>query len=273
MTTQELRPAGLARPPLPVRAGDVLASEWIKVRSARSTYWALLIAAVLAVGLSALDAYLYTTLPPRAGGHLPHLDPLTLSFGGFPTAQLGVGVLGVLAFTSEHATGLIRTTFTAEPRRWAVLAAKAAVLGAMALVTGEVLAFASFWLTQAILSSHHLGISLSHPGALGAVPAAGIYLAVVALLGLGFGVIIRHTGAAIAVLIALAYVIPTILSLLPSPWDGRIGRFFPLTAAEQLVTLHPKTDMFSPALSMLVILIWAAAALLAAAVVISRRDA
>jgi hypothetical protein len=252
----------------------VLASEWIKLWSVRSTYAALSIAAVLAVGLSALGTYLTATAaahPPPGSPPLP--DALTLSFSGFPTAQLAVAVLGVLAFTAEQSTGLIRTTIVAVPRRWAVLAAKAATAGAVALAAGEVLAFASFFLTQAILSEHHRGLSLAHPGVPGAVLAGGFYLVVVALLGLGLGVLLRSTAAAIAAAVALTYLIPEILSLLPSPWNGRIDRFLPLTAAQQLVSLHPKTDMFAPALSLLVVIGWAVAALAAACVMITRRDA
>jgi ABC-2 type transport system permease protein len=260
--------------PAAVRARDVLASEWIKLWSVRSTYAALVIAAVLAVGLSALGTYLTAT----AAAHPPHGSPpppdaLTLSFSGFPTAQLALAVLGVLAFTAEQSTGLLRTTFVAVPRRRAVLAAKAATAGAVALAAGEVLAFASFFLTQAILSGHHRGLSLAHPGVAGAVLAGGFYLAVVALLGLGLGVLLRSAAAAIAAAVALTYLIPEILSLLPSPWNGRIDRFLPLTAAQQLVSLHPRTDMFAPALSLLVVIGWAAAALAAACVVITRRDA
>lgn len=267
-------PASRIPPPAAVRARDVLASEWIKLWSVRSTYAALSIAAVLAVGLSALGTYLTATAaahPPPGSPPLP--DALTLSFTGFPTAQLALAVLGVLAFTAEHSTGLIRTTLVAVPRRRAVLAAKAATAGAVALATGELLAFASFFLTQAILSGHHRGLSLAHPGVPGAVLAGGFYLVVVTLLGLGLGVIMRSTAAAIAAAVALTYLIPEILSLLPHPWSGRIDRFLPLTAAQQLVSLHPKTDMFAPALSMLIVIAWAVAALAAACVVITRRDA
>ena len=268
------RPPSRTAPPAAVRARDVLASEWIKLWSVRSTYAALVIAAVLAVGLSALGTYLTAAAaahPPPGSPPLP--DALTLGFSGFPTAQLAVAVLGVLAFTAEQSTGLLRTTLVVVPRRWAVLAAKAATAGAVALAAGEVLAFASFFLTQAILSGQHRGLSLAHPGVPGAVLAGGFYLAVVALLGLGLGVLLRSTAAAIAAAVALTYLIPEILSLLPSPWNGRIDRFLPLTAAQQLVSLHPRTDMFAPALSLLIVAGWAAAALAAACVVIIRRDA
>jgi ABC-type taurine transport system ATPase subunit len=118
-----------------------------------------------------------------------------------------------------------------------------------------------------------LGIAAALLGVPGAVLAGGFYLAVVALLGVGLGVILRSTAAAIAVAVALTYLIPEILSLLPPPWNGRIDRFLPLTAAQQLVSLHPRTDMFAPALSLLVVAGWAVAVLAAACAVIARRDA
>jgi ABC-2 type transport system permease protein len=71
-------------------------------------------------------------------------DPVSFSFGGLAIAQLAFGVLGVLAISSEHTTGLIRTTFAALPRRRAVLAAKAAVAGALTLAAGKLIAAAAF---------------------------------------------------------------------------------------------------------------------------------
>ncbi len=269
MTTVAARPAGPAQPSHAVRARDLLTSEWTKLSSVRSTYWTLLIAVVTAVGLSAVVAVAFAAPPATAG---PPIDPMLPSFASLEYAVLAVGVLGVLTFSSEHTTGLIRTTFTAVPRRRAVLAAKAAVAGMVTLVVGELVSFASFLLAQAILSGHHLGVSLSHPGAPVAVLADGILLSVCTLVGVGLGAVIRHTAGAVAALAGLIY-LPAILGLLPAPWNDRIGRFTLFYAAQQAVALHPKAGLFSPALSMLVLVTWPAAALLAAAVLITRRDA
>ncbi len=269
MTTLEIRPAHRAVPSLAIRARDVLTSEWTKLRSVRSTYWTLLIATVTAIGLSAIVAVAFATQP--AAGR-PPIDPLMPGFLSLEYAVLAVGVLGVLAFTSERATGLIRTTFAAVPRRRAVLAAKAAVAGTVTLIVGELLSFASFFLVQAILSGHHLGVSLSRPGVPGAVLAEGTLLFVCATVGLGLGAMIRHTAGAVAALVALIY-LPAILGLLPAPWNDRVGRFTLFYAAQQVVALHPRTDLFAPALSMLVLIAWPAAALLTAAFLITRRDA
>ncbi len=126
--------------PLAVRARDLLTSEWTKLRSVRSTYWTLLVAVVTPVGISALVAVTLANAP----GQQPKVDPLLPGLISQEYAILAVGVLGVLAFSTEYATGLIRTTFAAAPRRRAVLAAKATVIAAVTLVVGEVVAFASF---------------------------------------------------------------------------------------------------------------------------------
>jgi ABC-2 type transport system permease protein len=268
VTTTQTRPAGAAAPPLAVRARDLLTSEFTKLLSVRSTYWTLLVAVVTAIGLSAVVAVAFATPPPT---NRPPIDPLMPSFISLEYAVLAVGVLGVLAFTTEHATGLIRTTFAAVPRRRAVLAAKAATVGAVTLIVGELVSFASFFLAQAILSGHHLGVSLSHSGVPGAVLADGALLFVCAMLGLGLGAIIRHTAGAVAVLAVVIY-LPAILGLLPAPWNDRIGRFTLFYAAEQVTALHPNAHLFSPTLSILILIAWPTTALLTAAALITRRD-
>jgi ABC-2 type transport system permease protein len=257
-----------AQVPVAVRARDVLTSEWTKLRSVRSTYWTLLVAVATPIGLSALVAVTLANAP----GHGAPVDPLLPGVLSQEYAILAIGVLGVLAFSTEYSTGLIRTTFTAVPRRRAVLAAKATVVGALTLLAGELVAFASFALVQAVLSGKHLGVSLSRPGVLGAVLASGLLLFVVATMGLGLGAILRHTAGGIAALIGLI-ILPGILALLPAPWGARVGRFTLVDAARQVTALHPATNLFAPAWSLPVLLAWPAAILLAAAVAITRRDA
>ena len=271
MTAPETAAAGQAVPSWLVRARDVLAFEWIKLRSVRSNYWTLLIAAMVTVGVTAIVAQSIASAPaPPPGGPV---NPLTGSFLGYGEyTVLPVTVLSVLTFTSEYASGLIRTTFTAVPQRRAVLAAKAAVTGAAALTAGELLAFACFLFTQAILSRHH-GLALSHPGALRAVLAAGLVLAACAVAGVGVGAVIRHTAGAIAAAITVIYLLAVLCLFLPHPWKDRLGRFTLPFTAYQLVTLHPQPGLLSPGLSLLILIGWPAAALLAAALVITRRDA
>ncbi len=210
--TPAARSARTPPPSLAIRALDLLASEWTKFRSVRSTYWSLLVAVVTPVAASVLVAVAFAAAPASAG---PPPDPLLPEVISLEYAVIAVAVMGVLAFSAEYSTGLIRTTFTAAPRRRAVLAAKAVVLGTVTLAAGELVAFVSFFLVQAVLASHHQSVSLSRPGVPGAVLAAGLLLCVCALLGLALGSIIRHTAGGIAATIAVI-VVPAILGLLPA---------------------------------------------------------
>ncbi len=271
MTAPQIRAAGRAAPALLVRARDVLTFEWTKLRSLRSNYWTLLIAATATLGVTTIVAQSLASAPVPPHGS--PVNPLTASFLSYAEyTVLPVTVLSVLVFTSEYSSGLSRTTFTAVPRRWAVLAAKAAVAGAAAATAGELIVFACFFLTQAILSSRHRGLSLSHPGVPGAVLAAGFLLTACALVGVGLGALIRHTAGAIAAAVGVIYLLGVLCLVLPSPWNTRLGRFTMPFAAYQAVTLHPQAGLLSPGLSMLVLIAWPAATLTAAAVMITRRD-
>jgi hypothetical protein len=259
---------------MPARARHVLASEWIKLRSVRSTYLTLLVAAVAMVSIG----YLVTR------GHATHwatmtaqdravFDPVSDSFTGLGFAQLAFGVIGVLVISSEYATGMIRTTFAAVPRRRAVLAAKAAVVGALTLAAGELLAFGTFFAGQQALSAGHLGITLAHPGALRGVLAAGFYLAVMAWVGLGLGAVIRHTAGAITAMIGVVFLLPHIIQALPAPWDIRVGKYSLDIAAQQTIMQHPAPGYFPAGPSFLIVAGYAAAAIAAAALLVTRRDA
>lgn len=256
------------------RSRDLLAAEWIKFRSVRSTYWALLSAIVpsLLVGiLIAQDVRSHwTTLNAQPDFHF---DALGTSFDGFEFSQLIMGLLGVLVISSEYSSGLIRSTFAATPRRGMVLAAKAAVIGAVALVTGEVLAFAAFFTVQAIMHGVGAGVSISSPGALRAVLSAGSYLAVVALMGLALGALLRHTAGAIATVFGLLFVLPGVISAFPQPWNERIGRFMPTNCLGQLVSEQTHPAALSRPWSFVVLVAYPVLLLGIARYVLRRRDA
>ena len=258
----------------PARARDALASEWIKLRSVRSTYLVLLFAAAAAVGIGYLVTHADAThWPTMSTAARAAFDPVDETFSGLGLAQLAFGALGVLAISSEYTTGLIRTTFAAVPRRRAVIAAKAAVVGAVTVLAGELIAFATFFTGQWALSAQHLNVTLAHPGALRGVLAAGFYLAVMAWTGLGLGAVIRHTAGAITAMVGVVFLLPTIVSALPAPWDTRIGRFTVNLAAQQTIAQHPHAGYFSAGLSFLIVAAYAAVAIGVAALMITRRDA
>src|ERR1700704_6541668 len=108
----------------------VVLSEWTKLRSVRSTRWALFPAVLATIGLAALAcaiaAHHYAQMSPQDRGDF---HPLEVNLVGVQLAQLAIGVLGVLVITAEYSTGMIRASFTAVPKRLPVLWAKAVVYG------------------------------------------------------------------------------------------------------------------------------------------------
>jgi ABC-type transport system involved in multi-copper enzyme maturation permease subunit len=272
--TTAVAPAQSPNAPAPnARARDLVAGEWIKLRSLRSTYFMLLAAAVIALAVAmvvcSVDASQVTH--PLPGRHAP-VDPLADSFVGFMIAQLIFAALGVLAMTGEYSSGLIRTTFAAIPARRAVLAAKAAVICAVTLAVGLVTALAAFLAGQAILSTQHLGISLSHPDAARAIIAAGLFLPAVALTGLALGVLIRNAAGALTVVVAVLFVVPEFLNG-TSQWVIDVANALPATAIRRLVSLHPVPHAPSVTQCVIVIIAYPVVTLAAAAIVLHRRDA
>lgn len=246
---------------------DAVTSEWTKLRTVRSTWWILLITVVTALGGSVIVA-----LSAASGAGAP-FDPVVGTFIAWVEYPvLGLGVLGALAITNEYASGQIRTTFTALPQRLTVLAAKAAALGGLVLVVSELLAFCSFAITDLVLTASHRAVGIGHPGVLRAVACAGLTMVGIALLGLGLGVIIRHTAGAIIAVPAVLY-LPLVLLAVPTSWGPHLGRFGMLAAAYQLVSPAPHATLLPLAFALLVLLAWPAVILAAAAFAVTRRDA
>jgi hypothetical protein len=246
--------------------------EWLKLRSVRSTWWTLLVLAAGLIGLAILvmarKNWATMSAVDRAS-----FDPANDSFGGLIIGQLAIGVLGVLAVTSEFSSGMIRATFAAVPRRPLVLAAKAAVVGAVTLVAGEILAFAAFWAGEAVLRSPAPHATLSQPGVLRAVLMAGAYPALIALIGLGLGALIRHTAGAISAVVGVLFVLPLILNLLGTLILNAAGRFMPMLIAENSLTaVKPVPHTLSPGLGLGLLVLYAAAALAAGGWALVRRD-
>jgi ABC-2 type transport system permease protein len=193
--------ASVPRPPASRPLGpDLVRAEWTKLRSVRSTWWALALIAVGMVGLGALFCARY-----GIGGLSPSdrsgFDPAAYSLSGFFLAQLAVGVLGMLAITSEYASGSIRATFAAAPQRRAVLVAKAIVVGTTTALVGIASSAAAFVVGQAMLANKGLQAHLGDPGVVRSVLGAGLYLAVLGLLAVGLGTLVRSTVGATAVVV------------------------------------------------------------------------
>ncbi len=255
-------------------APDLLRSEWTKFRSVRSTYWTLLVSAAAMVGLSAILSAVWVGRWATASAvDKATFNPTAFSLNGVTLAQLAVGVLGVLLITAEFSTGMIRSTFAATPRRGRVLAAKATVLVATTAIAGIVSSFAAFWVGQAILSSKHIEAHIGDPGVLRSVVGAGAYLAVLALLALGIGGLIRHSAGAIAAVFGLVFVLPGLVLALPSSWSNAISKYLPSNAGEAIFRTVRDRSTLSPWAGFALFCGYAAVALIAAGVMLNRRDA
>lgn len=256
----------------PVTQRRVLASEWIKMRSLRSTVLTLLAAVLALVALACLIGWAtnahWSDMRPE---ERLAFNPVDRSLGGVNLAQLAIGVLGVLLVTGEYATGMIRATFAAAPRRLPVLWAKAGLYAVVTFVLMLVSAFIAFNLGQHFLASH--GTTLAAPHAWRAIIGVAGYLTLVGVLAVAFGFLIRSTAGGIATLFALLLVLPGIGQLLPASWQTHTLPYLPSNAGASMFSAHAETGALSPGTGLLVLCIWVVVALTAAAVVLRRRDA
>lgn len=210
---------------------NVLRSEWTKLWSLRSTRWTMLVAFLGQAGLGALIAAIQMG---RWNQLSPHdratYDSINVAVGGWHLSQLAIGVLGVLVITGEYSTGMIRSSLMAVPRRLPVLWAKILVYAAVTLVLMLIASFISFFAVQAIVSQHHVQHSIGDAGAVRTVVGAALYLTMLGVLCVGLGGILRNTAGGIATFVALLFVLPGIVAILPTSLNNEISPYLPLDA-------------------------------------------
>jgi ABC-2 type transport system permease protein len=250
-------------------ASQVIRAEMIKLRSLRSTKWTLL---TVVVG-SLLVTFLATrNVQHRGPGAFVGWDPTNQSLTGLALGSLAIGVLGVLAVTGEYASGTIRSSLAAAPRRPLFLAGKMVVLSTVALVVGEIMTFACFFLGQAILSGHAPTAAIGQPGVLEALVLSGAYLALLGLFGMGLGLILRSTAGALAAFVGLTFLVAVVLQ--PLNADGNPGRFAPeQILANSVADVVHQPGQLAPVVGFLWMVFYCAATLLVGNLLLVRRDA
>lgn len=256
--------------------GDVLASEWMKLRTVRSTLYTLL---ALSAGSVVLTFLICTAAAPsiardRAGGH-PDSGAIVL-LGVALVGQIAALVLGVLTVTAEYSTGGMRTTLTAVPRRVGVLVAKGILLGAIVLVLGVATAFACFYAGNVPLRAKGVGVSMSDPGVTRALFGSGLYLAGLAVFGLSIGFLLRHTAGAVTVGLALIFIVGGLVGLIPGAVGRWLYKLMPGNAGSQIVTFGASSRdsrALAPWTGFWVFLVEVAVLLVVGAVLFERRDA
>jgi ABC-2 type transport system permease protein len=255
------------------RLKHVVKSEVLKIVTLRST--------AITLGLTVVAALLVTGLVSNSALHhnpdfYNGFDPTQQALTGLIIAGLTGGVFGALLITGEYSSGTIRTTLAATPRRPILLAAKISVTAAAMVVFCVLLSFGAFFLGQAILSGGGApSASLESPGALRAVFMTGLFVALLALMSFGFGLICRSTAAAIAAFVGVVFVLPLVMRGISQPDLRYVPTYIFTNSIMATVNQGPGGIVrpLSPGIGLLLMAIYAAIALTAGAVLFVKRDA
>ncbi|SCK09878.1 ABC-2 family transporter protein [Streptomyces sp. WMMB 714] len=252
----------------------VLVSEWVKLRTVRSTFFTLVAAAIAMTGLGPLFSEITADRWPdlTAAERAAH-EPVALSLVGYYLAQLAVCVLGVLVITGEYSTGMIRATLSAVPRRLPVLWAKAAVYGAVVFSLMAASSVTAFLISQNLLEPTGIATSLGEAGVTRVVLGNALYLTVLGLLSVGVGALVRNTAGGTTIIFGVLLVVPEIVKILPANWADTIGKYLPNTAGRSVAVLDPGPSAPAPWTGFAVLCLYAAVALGAAALTLKQRDA
>ncbi len=268
--------------------GGVLRSEWIKLVTLRSTVWCYLIMILIPIGLGFLLA---ATVSNVTGGGAMTAESQQATW--LQTATLGIGftqlvsvVLGALVITGEYGTGMIRSTFAAVPKRIPALVAKAIVFGLVTFIVGLVSIVATAMLTAPLLAGSGVHADFGDADVwLGLVGGAG-YLAMIGLLSMAIGAIIRNSAGGIAAGLGLVLVAPTVLQIIAgvtqATWAQNVAAFLP-SASGGLMYAYPLDAAAGPPApsgtivleawqGALILAAWIVALFILAAVLLRRRD-
>lgn len=289
MTTLATTPATSLFPPVthrtsparPVTFGGIVAAEWIKFRTVRSTVWTLVATVVLMVGFSVLAAWGSTLMlsdqPPAVG-----MNTAQLLSAGYQLGQLAVAVLGVLSIAGEYSTGMIRSSFAAVPRRLPILAAKALVLSVVVAAVTLVAMALSYVATMPFHDQLEAHFDLSTAETFRMTVGLPLYLVAVGLLAFGAGALLRHTAGALTAVLATLLVIDNVIMLVPLRAFELISPFMPSSAGRRILfedSMLAELDAISDGMILTpwqgygVLLAWVAVLLTAAALLMRRRDA
>jgi ABC-2 type transport system permease protein len=260
-------------PGMRVTQWRVITSEWTKFRSLRSTLTTLAAGVVFTIGLGALISGVVAAQWDTTGAaDKANFNAVDVSLTGVFIAQLAMGRLGVLLLSDEYATGMIRASLTAVPKRLTVLWAKLSVFVGVVGGLSVAAAFAAFFAGQSLLSSQHLQVSITSPDALRLVVGAGVYMTFVGVIGMGLAGLLRNTAAAISALVGLFFVIPPVMFLLPHSIRDKVGPYLPSNAGQSFWT-HQGGAHLSASTGFIVLCAWAVASVAGATFRMRRFDA
>ena len=247
------------------RAGfpQALHAEWSKLRTVRSALWTLAAMAGCILGIAVFVGATRSLQPDDTilGGSLT---------GAAPGLIVGAS-FGVLMMSSEYATGTIRATFIACPRRRTVLAAKAMVTAVSMFTVALSACLLAYHIGTVMLSGNDYAPGAPMPALLGVAAC----FSVTGLLGLAVGAALRHSAGAITAMIA-GILLPSLLGPLLGDWQRWVAGGSPLAALQKLSQSSDAAPEVAGGLgalpSLWLVCGYAAVALTGAAVLLQRRD-
>ncbi len=255
--------------PAPVIA-DVRAavrSEWIKLRSVRSTPLFIGLTIVIGVAMSLILGRIVKTDPYE---DLPFTIGNTFLVSSWLTTLFSV-VAGTLLFTSEVHHGTLAGTLTARPSKPTIIAAKTVTAAALGFTMGALGIIGG--LVGGVASGMDTG-DLS--GAASGVAWALVLTTGASILGLGVGLSVRHSAAAVTSVLVWALAVETLVRGIVSP---TVSRLLPFTAAHGLLGTRSAADTtetlaaaFSNVANAAVIACWAAGAVVIGTALLIRQD-
>ncbi|MFG1702309.1 ABC transporter permease subunit [Nonomuraea sp. M3C6] len=251
----------------------ILSSEWLKLRSVSSTYHTIGTAALTVVLGVAWTFYVSGLAEDR--GSLRAAAP---EQGFLPLIQISLAVLGVLAITSEYATGMIRTSLTAVPKRSTLLLAKAGIVGLATLMAAGSILLVTYSASRLIAGGHQLGFNnTTFTDDLPMLLASALSVTALALVGLGLGAAIRSTAGAIVSVVAMLFVLPGVVNYLPPPWNTRVATLLLPNLvpqiADQRLSSRLGDGFLPPVAALAVLLAYPIVTLAIGYCVLERRDA
>ena len=275
--------------------GGVLRSEWIKLRTLRSTFWSYMLIVLLTIGLALLIAAAQRA-PGTAPGTPPGAAAATLTAAaqqarwitdatlGINFAQLVVAVLGALVITGEYSTGMIRSSFAAVPARLPVIFAKALVFGVSSFIVSLFSLVVAALVIVPVLQGHSIHPDLGDGAAWLALVGGAGYLALVGVIAMGIGLLVRSSAAGIASAVGLLLIVPIVLRIVggvtSALWPGNVSSFLPSEAGGRLFA-YPITEPAAASgvvvldtwQSLAVLVAWAVVVVGIGCVLVKRRDA
>ncbi|SEF63563.1 ABC-2 family transporter protein [Nonomuraea solani] len=217
----------------------ILSSEWLKLRSVTSTYQTIGTAALTIVLGAAWTLYVSDLADERGVRSAAAPEQ-----GFLPLVQISLAVLGVLAITSEYATGMIRTSLTTVPKRSTLLLAKAGVVGLATFLAANSILLVTYSAGRLIAGDRALGFNqTSFADDLPMLFGSALSVTALALVGLGLGAAVRSTAGAIVSVVALLFMLPGLVNYLPPPWNTRIATLLLPNLVPQIADQHLSTRL------------------------------